>query len=195
MVRWTHAGWCSWSAATPPPTVAGVQAVRSPSLTRLLVTLAGLLVLGGALVIGVLATVGTAARARARPSRTADGSTCSPLGGECSQLSRSAVEQMVGITLPAGTRLVSSGSRDVFKASESWAVACVPEAQRVFDAAEPTASSRAHPPTTPNAATGPTSSPRTSRCIERRNSSRPVAPARRSLLGRLVRLPRHFLDK
>ncbi|GGL85603.1 hypothetical protein GCM10009706_25270 [Curtobacterium citreum] len=113
-----------------------VQDVRSPSLMRLLVTLAGLLVLAGALVIGVLATVGTAAQHALGPSRTADGSTCSPLSGECSQLSRSAVEQMVGITLPAGTRLVSSGSRDMFKASESWAVACVPEAQRVFDAAE-----------------------------------------------------------
>lgn len=113
-----------------------VEDVRSPSLTRLLVTFAGLVILAGALVVGVIAAVGAAAQHALGPSRTAEGSTCSPLSGDCRRLSRSAVEQMVGITLPAGTRLVSSGSRDMFKASESWAVACVPEAQRLFDAAE-----------------------------------------------------------
>lgn len=105
-------------------------------MTRLLATLAGLLILAGALVVGVFAAVGAAAQHALGPSRTANGSTCSVLSGDCSQLSRSAVEQMVGITLPAGTRFVSSGSRDMFKASEAWAVACVPEAQQVFDAAK-----------------------------------------------------------
>jgi hypothetical protein len=114
----------------------GVEDVRSPSLARLLATLAGLLVLAGAIVVSVVAAVGAAAQYALGPSRTSDGSVCSVLSGDCSRLSRSAVEKMVGITLPAGTRVVSSGSWDLIKASDAWAVACVPEAQRVFDEAE-----------------------------------------------------------
>ncbi|WP_182045220.1 hypothetical protein [Curtobacterium sp. ME26] len=113
-----------------------MEEVRSPSLTRLLATLAALLVLVGALVVGVIAVVGAAAQTALGPSRTSNGSTCSPLGGECSRLSRSAIEQMVGIALPEGAQFVSSGSRDLFKASEAWAVTCVPEAERFFDEAE-----------------------------------------------------------
>lgn len=114
----------------------GVEDVRGPGLTRLLVMLAGLLILAGALVVGVLAAAGAAAQHAFGPSRTANGSTCSPLGGECSRLSQSAIQDRVGVVLPEGTRLVASGSKSFLKASEAWAVACVPEVQRVFDAAE-----------------------------------------------------------
>ncbi len=113
-----------------------MEDVRSPSLARLLATLAGLLILAGAIVVSAVTAVGAAAQHAIGPSGTSEGSICSVLSGDCSRFSRSAIQQMVGITLPAGTRVVSLASRDLSKASEASAVACVPEAQQVFDAAE-----------------------------------------------------------
>ena len=111
----------------------GEEAERLPGLPRLLGTLAGLLLLLGALIVGVIVVVSSSAHRFLEPTTTADGSSCDPISGACSDLSRSAIEEKTGIVIPDGARVLHSGSRSAFKFYEAWAVACVPDAGQLLD--------------------------------------------------------------
>jgi hypothetical protein len=114
----------------------GEETERFPDLPRLLGTLAGLLLLLGALSMGVIVVGGSSAHRILEPTTTADGSTCDPISGACSDLSRSAIEEKTGIVIPRGSRVLHSGSRSAFTFYEAWAVACVPDAGLLLDQSE-----------------------------------------------------------
>jgi len=89
------------------------------------------LLLGGVASV-VAATVGTAIQRSLAPVQVAGGSTCKSVSDDCVRLSRSAVEEKTGTVLPRGAHLVASGTRHTLKSFEAWAVACVPDAPRLF---------------------------------------------------------------
>jgi hypothetical protein len=107
----------------------------SPSALRLLGTLVALVLLLGGVAAAVSAIVGSAVQRSLAPVRVADGSTCKPLSGDCTRLSRSAIEERTGTVLPREAHVVASGTRHSLKSFDAWAVACVPDAPRLFEEA------------------------------------------------------------
>lgn len=107
----------------------------SPSVLRLLGMLVALVLVLGGVAAAVSATVGTAIQRSLAPARIADGSTCKPVSGDCTRLSRSAIEEKTGTVLPREAHVVASGTRHSLKSFEAWAVACVPDAPRLFEKA------------------------------------------------------------
>lgn len=109
---------------------------QAPSALRLVGMLAALVLLLGVVVVAVVLSAGVAVHRSLEPKTTADGSVCKPLSGDCIRLSRSAIEARLGIRLPAEVQLEASGSRSLIKASEAWAVACVPDVTALLRDAE-----------------------------------------------------------
>jgi hypothetical protein len=107
----------------------------SPSALSLLGTLVALVLLLGGIAAAVSVTVGTAIQRSLAPVRVADGSTCKPVSGDCTRLSRSAIEERTGTVLPREAHVVASGTRHSLKSFDAWAVVCVPDAPRLFEEA------------------------------------------------------------
>lgn len=119
----------------------GERDEQVPSTLRLVSMLAALvLLLGGVVaavvVAAVVLTAGAAMHRSFEPKTTADGSVCKPLSGDCIRLSRWAIATKLGIRLSAEVQLEASGSRSLIKASQAWAVACVPDVSALLQDAE-----------------------------------------------------------
>lgn len=109
---------------------------QAPSALRLVGMLAALVLLLGGVVAAVVFSAGAAVHRSLEPKMTADGSVCKPLSGDCVRLSRSVIGANFGVGLPADAQLEASGSRSLIKASEAWAVACVPDVNELLQDAE-----------------------------------------------------------
>lgn len=109
---------------------------QAPSVLRLLGMLAALVLLVGGVVAAVVFSVGASMHRALGPRETADGSICEPLKGECSRLGRTSTETRFSVRLPADAQLEASGARSLIKASEAWAVACVPDVSALLQDAE-----------------------------------------------------------
>lgn len=114
----------------------GERDAQAPSTPRLVCMLAVLVLLLGGVVAAVVFSAGAAVHRSLEPKMTADGSVCEPLSGDCVRLSRSVIGANFGVGLPADAQLEASGSRSLFKASEAWAVACVPDVNELLQDAE-----------------------------------------------------------
>ncbi|KTR11848.1 hypothetical protein NS184_00165 [Curtobacterium luteum] len=114
----------------------GERDEQAPSALRLVGMLAALVLLLGGVVTAVVLSAGTAVHRALGPQETEDGSICEPLNGECSRLGRTSIEKRFSVRLPTDAQLEASGARSLIKASESWAVACVPDVSALLRDAE-----------------------------------------------------------
>ncbi|QKS18862.1 hypothetical protein HUN58_02155 [Curtobacterium sp. Csp1] len=114
----------------------GERDAEAPSALRLVGMLFALVLVLGGVVVAVVFSAGAAVNCSLEPKTTSEGSVCKPLSGDCVRLSRSAIETKFSVRPPTGARLEASGSKSMIKASEAWAVACVPDVTALLQDAE-----------------------------------------------------------